>query len=314
MAVGPSLTLAICTKDRPEELRKTLETLREVRCSAAWELLVVDNGQGGAGLGGAWTGPAFRPACEIRCIREPRPGVSHARNRALAEARGDLLVFVDDDVDCTPGFLEEHYRALSDPAVHATGGRIVPRLPPGSPDWLVDGLGREIGGPTARYDFGDREQEILERARVRPGLSLPFTCNCGVRRGLALKAGGFRTDLGWTADGRRIGGEDTELFSRMRNLGGRMLYLPGATVVHRIREERVTPSYFRQWNVAYGRASVRMKGRPGFWRGLGIVCGQLFRYLRYALVPARWLRGPVLERQRKKYRAAGKILEVLRFR
>jgi glycosyltransferase involved in cell wall biosynthesis len=309
----PDITLSICTRDRPEELLKTLEVLREVRCTAAWELLVVDNGREDAGLRERAGSLGPFSACEMRWVREPRPGVSHARNLALESARGKILVFIDDDVDCAPRFLEEHFRAFSDPAVHATGGRIVPRLPAGSPAWLVNGIEQEIGGPTARYDFGDRVQEILGQEGVRPGLSLPVTCNCGLRRGLALQVGGFRTDLGWTADGKRIGGEDTELFSRIGKLGGRMLYLPHAKVVHRIREERVTRSYFRQWNIAYGRASVRMKERPGLWKGLGIVCEQLVRYVRYAWVPARWLRDPVLERTRKKYRAAGKILEILRF-
>ncbi len=314
MSQPPVITLSICTRDRRQELVKTLKSVREIRCSAEWELLVVDNGRDDDGSCEMAMGLAPSSACAVRCVKESRPGVSYARNLALEKGGGELLIFIDDDVDCAPQFLEAHLQAFSDPTVHATGGRIIPRLPPTAPAWLREGLDKEVGGPTARYDFGEDVKEIIAAGEVRHPYTLPFTCNCGIRRGLALQVGGFRTDLGWTAEGKRIGGEDTDLFSRIGRLGGRMLYVPEACVVHRIREERTTRSYYRQWNIAYGRASIVMKGRPGFWKGAALICEQFIRYVRYSFMPARLVRVPVMRRYQKRYRALGKILEILRLR
>jgi len=311
MRLDPVVTLSICTRHPGEALCRTLETIKLIRCSVGWELLVVDNGSDD---GSYETAREKLPtlSCAVRLVREPRRGVSHARNLALEAGKGDILVFIDDDVDCTPGFLESHVQAFSDQSVHATGGRITPRLPPGAPQWLKQGLHQEIGGPTARYDFGNEVLEIKHPLDPLDQLTLPFTCNCAVRRNLALQVGGFRTDLGWTESGKRIGGEDTDLFSRMGELGGKILYLPAAAVIHRIRQERTTKAYYRQWNISYGRASIVMKGRPTFWKGLGKVIEQLLRYFRYTFLPVGLLRGHRPTRYQKKYRAIGKVLEILR--
>ena len=90
-------TIAICTRNRCEPLEKTLANLvaRGVPAQGAGEVLVIDNGSTDA------TPEVVRKhagALPIRYLREPRPGVAFARNRALEEFRGDCLVYLDDDV------------------------------------------------------------------------------------------------------------------------------------------------------------------------------------------------------------------------
>ena len=301
------VSLAICTLNRREDLLRTLSVLRGQRCGIPWELVVIDNGSDDGTLEAAREFAAGSPF-PLRLIRESCRGVSFARNRALAEAVGEILVFVDDDVDCDPRLLESHARAFEDPTVHATGGRILPRLPENTPAWLRASLHEEVGGPTTRYDFGDEVAEI----RVKGRIALPISCNLGLRRSLALEAGGFRTDLGFTPEGRRIGGEDTELMMRMSALGGRILYLPEARVVHRVQPERVTAAYYRSWSLAYGRASIRMKGRFGPLAGFVKILEQLFRLLRYTVLPGSLLLDSKARRLRKRWQALGRILELLR--
>jgi len=300
------VSLAICSLNRRADLLETVGRLREQRCDASWELLVVDNGS----EDGTWEAArefASTSPFPMRVIREPRRGVAHARNLALEQGAGEILVFVDDDVDCDPGLLKSHLRAFLDSSVNATGGRIQPRLPENTVDWLRKSIHEEVGGPTTRYDFGDRVAEITVRGRI----ALPISCNLGLRRALALRVGGFRPDLGFTAEGKRIGGEDTELMIRMSRLPGKILYLPDAKVVHRVQADRVTEAYYKVWNIAYGRASVRMHGRYGPVLGLLKILEQLFRILRYSVLPWSLFRDSRAKRCRKRYQALGRILELL---
>jgi glycosyltransferase involved in cell wall biosynthesis len=81
------ITVAVCTRDRPEYLEKTLKHILRQRADCRWELLVINNGA---------SDPVDRVVAtldsdvEIRVILEPQPGIDRARNRALQEARGDF--------------------------------------------------------------------------------------------------------------------------------------------------------------------------------------------------------------------------------
>ncbi len=302
-------SIAICTLNRKKDLLRTLKELERQCCGVPWELLVVDNGSEDGAFDAAGRFARETPLC-VRVIQEPCRGVSHARNRALREAGGEVLVFLDDDVDSDPGLLAAHLQAFEDPAVLASGGRILPLLPENTPHWLRVSQEEEIGGPTTRYEYGVQVWCI----HLGGVVAAPFSCNMGLRRSVALELGGFRTDLGFSADGRRIGGEDTELMKRFQSLGGKILYLPDALVIHRVQTERATESYYRVWNIAYGRASVRMRGRPGVL-GLPLkIIEQLFRILRYSILPRSLLRDSKAKRLRKRCQALGRILELLKVR
>ncbi len=300
-------TIAICTLNRKSDLLRTMKGLEGQRCGSAWELLVVDNGSLDGSFQAADRFARKTPLC-VRVVQEPTRGVSHARNRALREAEGEVLVFVDDDMDCDPGLLQAHLEAFVDPSVLATGGRILPRLPDNAPEWLRASLEEQIGGPLGRYDFGDQAAEIFPRGRI----PLPFSGNLALRRRVALEMGGFRTDLGWTEDGRRIGGEDMELMKRFRCRGGKIIYLPDALVIHRVQPERATLTYCRVWHFGQGRASILMRGRPGPLMAVLKVIEQLFRLLRYSILPWSLLRDSKAKRLRKRWQAVGRLLELVR--
>ncbi|GAB4369346.1 MAG: hypothetical protein Kow0062_03180 [Acidobacteriota bacterium] len=302
-----ALSAIICTLDRADSLRRTLETLAAQRVDAPWEVLVVDNGsRDGTGAMVRQLAAAF--PVPLRCVDEPVRGLAVARNTALDAARGAALVFLDDDVDLAPGCLAEHARALGRGDVVLTAGRIVPRLPPDAPAFWEAILAEEVGGPTSRYDFGDAPREIV------PGgpIPTPFGANMGVVREAARAAGGFRTDLGW---GRGVvPGEETALFDRLLAAGGRGLYLPGAVVEHRIESRRTSLAYYARWYRGFGRSTIRLEGWP---RGRRIrnAPRELWRALRYR-IRGRLLarRDPVraFRHRRKAYTAEGRFLEAFR--
>src|SRR4051794_31877580 len=98
------ITIAICTWNRCELLRQTLQRLTEIDApaDASWEVLVVDNNSSDATQAVA---RAFHGRLPLRVSFEAQPGTSNARNRALAEAHGEYIAWIDDDVLVSFGWL-----------------------------------------------------------------------------------------------------------------------------------------------------------------------------------------------------------------
>ncbi len=91
-------SILIVTRDRADELKETLEAMRRVAVPAGCEveLVVVDNGSSDH-TQGVVKGCRLDGIC-VRHVLEEKPGLSHGRNRALAESSGEVILFTDDDV------------------------------------------------------------------------------------------------------------------------------------------------------------------------------------------------------------------------
>ncbi len=115
------VSVIIGTKDRPESLRRCLESVAAQRCRPE-EVLLLDDGTAGAvSLGEVLEGAGIR----WRYIQKKEPGLSRSRNLGAGEAAGEILLFLDDDVVLDPGYLEEILRVYrAHPAVAGVGGRL----------------------------------------------------------------------------------------------------------------------------------------------------------------------------------------------
>ena len=301
--------MAICTRDNRASLGETLQSVVTQDWTGRWEVLVVDNA-GEDGTARFVEESAARFPVTVRVEREPEPGLAHARNLALREARGRAVIFIDDDVTCDPGWLASHGEAFRQPDVSGTGGPIRPLMPTGTPAWLLQILEREVGGPTSRYDFGIEQQEIVCGGPV----PTPFGANMGMLRDRARAIDGFRADLGW---GRRmIPSEELEFFKRYRTLGGRLLYVPAASLVHRIELQRTTREYYLRWQEGFGRSVTLMNPPANPFAFVYRVGRQAYRVMKWSRIArgARRREGEVAEicalRTRERHR--GRLLELLR--
>jgi glycosyltransferase involved in cell wall biosynthesis len=305
---APEISVAVCTRNRCRILPRLLESLRFQECDRPWEVLVVDNASEDATRDAAESIARGFPV-PLRVVDEPRRGLSHARNRALAEARGRVVVYVDDDATCRPGWLRAHAAAFAAPDVVASGGRIVPVLPAETPRAWAAVLLAEPGGPTGRYDYGSQPRDL----EVGGPVPHPFGGNMGVLRALALELGGFRADLGWGT--RMVPGEETELLLRMAARGGRMLYAPAATIDHHLEGRQVSVEYFRAWQRGYGRFFALVLLRRGPVRRAAELARQALR------IPLHWRRAHAARRRgdlqgeavglRELERSTGCVLELL---
>ncbi len=130
----PIISVIVATRNRRELLQQFINGLRVLPDEPAWELIVVDNGSSDGTSGLLSTIEAVLPAVVV-C--EPHPGKSRALNRALKYARGEILLFTDDDVSPDPNWLTALHAASSEnPNANIFGGRIrvdSERIP----DWIM---------------------------------------------------------------------------------------------------------------------------------------------------------------------------------
>lgn len=280
----PDVTLAIVTWNRAEMLRETLARLAPPE-SLSWELLVVDNGSTDA------TAEVLAKAdrLPLRAVREPRPGIAVARRRAVEEARSPLLVFVDDDVDVPPGFLEAYASATRrhpDAAFFGGPVRLGFLAPP--PDWLARGLDA-VANAYARIDLGPEERP-LRPGEIVHGVNMAF-------RAEALRAHPFDPAFGLRHDEPLLG-EETELQRRLVRAGLSGVWVPAARVVHRIPPQRATLRSLARYFRALGRTEARerpprrraLAGAHALFRALFEAWPRYLAERALGREPASWLR------------------------
>src|SRR3954447_7133757 len=227
------LRVAVCTNPPPDA---ALEALRDEVPAEA--LTVVVSGR---------ADPMF--------LSEPRPGLSHARNRALAwaaEVGADVLAFVDDDAVVDPGWYEA-LRARWDEApgdVACIGGPIRPRFTVPPPSWFSDGIAHVL----TLLDRGPSVRDLDPDSEAVYGANISFRVE-------PLRAvGGFDPALGHSGS-RTFFGEEDEAQRALVRLGYRVRYVPDAGVTHVIPAERLTRGSFLRRRYAFGRALGARGGR-----------------------------------------------------
>ena len=249
-------SVILCTYNRCELLGKALEDLVLQRISASlwWELIVVDNNSTDQ-----TTRVVERAAVlfqgKLKYVRECKQGKSYALNRGVFESAGDILVFVDDDVTISKGWLQSICAPFENPNVAGVGGRILPEWQTPPPPWIPfeDHYGL---APLVSFDFGQSSARLDEA---------PFGANMAFRREMFDKYGLFRNDLG-PCPGSEIRGEDSEWASRLLKAGERLNYEPSALIYHPVPEQRSTKEYFLRWWFDKGRSEARVHTRTVAWR------------------------------------------------
>src|ERR1700728_2937290 len=117
---------------RPGDLERAIASvLAQEGVATSYEILVVDNDPAGSAEPVA-TVMAARSQVPIRYVREPRPGISHARNAGVGHAAGRYLAFLDDDEEADPHWLAQFTTALERFGADAVVGPVYPLFPASS--------------------------------------------------------------------------------------------------------------------------------------------------------------------------------------
>lgn len=249
----PVYTVALCTHNHADRLRRTLADLASLRPpEAPWEFLVIDNGcrDETPQLLGRHTWPA---GWRARVVREDKLGLSNARNRAIAEAQGDYVIFMDDDETADPDWLCAYERLIRAHDPDAFGGRIEVLFEDMRPAWLKDELLGFLGE--------------LNRSDQITALTDPYASfyggNFGIRKTVCERVGLFDDMLG-RKGADNTGGEEVDFYRRLLDAGFKVWWTPEAIIYHRIQAAKLERRYFLDLHYRQGRVeAIRARGgRP----------------------------------------------------
>lgn len=245
------VTVAIPTYNRADFLRQTLAGLVAQQFPREhFEILVIDNNSADHTAAVVAEFASAHPA--PRYVREEKQGLDHARNRALDEARGEIVVFGDDDILVKPDWLAQMTVPLIADAtsrkIGAVGGEVIPVFPDGLPDWV-----REWHAPLGfRPDLGPI-----------PARHSPMGANLAFPKWVFEQLGPFHTALDRAA-GNYFSGGDSEMIRRVRAAGLEVWFAPAAAVQHQMPASRTTFRYAARHAFDSARSRVIDRaGQPG---------------------------------------------------
>lgn len=230
------ISVIICTYNRDKYIYNVLESLAKGTLKPdEYEIVLIDNNctdNTAAELDRfekAW------PDVRLRRFVESSQGLSFARNRGIREAKGDILVYVDDDAFVNSDYLENYlelFQRRKD--IDAAGGPIIPHYETGEePGWMTYHLKRLL---TGYLYFGNKEKAF-------PGENYPGGGNAAYRREVFEKVGFYNVELG-RKGGDLGGGEEKDIFSKMKAAGMKFLYTPGSILYHSIPDYKLEDEYF----------------------------------------------------------------------
>lgn len=298
MQGDPATTVIVPTRNRASYLHDCLESLAQQRSRLPFEILVVDNGSSDETprVVDRWCrrDPRFRAA------REMRPGLSRAKNAGVDQARGQLLLFTDDDAIVEDGWIDSYldlFAAIGAELVMA-GGPVVPT--PGDlgqwPGWFDEAGLADLG--------------LLDHGAERPlrGFEYVWGGNLAIPASLLDRLGPWDETVGRRAEERGTF-EDTEYQDRVRAAGGMVWFCAGAIVRHRLSRQEISPrrvlgTAFARGRNEYARDRLYGSGDSGLLgaRGSGAwarLATELWRWLWWAARFRRSGSKAALERARK---------------
>ncbi len=231
LAAAPSASVVICTRDRPGQLAACLRRVGEQEYPG-FEVLVVDNAPGGEEEVRALTAAGLGRV-PVRYVREPRPGLSWARNAGIAAAAGEIVAFLDDDEEPDRYWLAGLAVGFGrGPDIGCVTGMVLPaRLDSPAQEWFEDLGGHCKGRGFSRAVFSATGPQS-------PLFPLPpfgVGANMAFRQHVLARIGGFDVALGAGTPARAC--EDTLALTTVLLAGYRIAYEPAALTRHHHRAD-----------------------------------------------------------------------------
>ena len=236
-------SIIIPTAGRPQAIRDAIQSLLALDLSATrTELIVVDNNTDDQ-LASDVADYCSQWSERLRYLREPSPGLSAARHRGAAEARGDLLTFLDDDVEVSATWLPTIQQAFDDPAVAMVGGPSIPKFTSSVPDWFWGYM-----SPSPYGGWMNGWLSLLDIGKDVPDIDPNYIwgLNFSIRKQVLYDCGGFHPDLvpahlqRWQGDG------ETGLTMKVRTAGLTAVYRQDALLTHLCGPDRLNVAYFKK--------------------------------------------------------------------
>ncbi|WP_063695813.1 glycosyltransferase [Amycolatopsis orientalis] len=222
---APPVSVVVPTADRADQVRGCVKSLLATDYPEL-EVVLVDNRPGSPASAGLAELAAASP--RVRYVAEPAPGVSRARNAGAAAARGELIAFVDDDIEVDRWWAANLAAEFADVRVDCATSLVLPASLDTPAQRRFEEL-KGFGRGARRVLFAPAQAAKDPRKAFTPGQFGPGGCAMW-RRSAWDRLGGFDPLLGPGTATRA--GEDLELFVRLARSGGTVVYTPHAVAWH----------------------------------------------------------------------------------
>jgi glucosyl-dolichyl phosphate glucuronosyltransferase len=254
-----AVSVIVPTFRRPVDVERCLAGLAGQDVSG-FEVVVVDNASDPALRELVGSKPAGA-ARAIRYLSEATLGVHNARHAGARAAGGCLLLFTDDDAECSPGWVRAYVDAFAEPSIAAAGGPVRPRFEREPPDWIAELVAQ-------RDRFEPYSLMEPDPTAVRSDRGFFYSINMAIRREILFALGGFNPEAFgriWLGDGES--GLNRKLWRESLTVA----YVPEAVVWHRIPAERLTLAYLQRRARNQGAADAYTLLHPFDFRRRGLL-------------------------------------------
>ena len=236
------LSIIISTYNNAASLVRTLESVAMQDAERQqWECVVVNNASTDDTAARFEEFATKHSDLNIRMVHESNQGLSFARNRGIAEAHGEYLVFIDDDETVNPEFVSAYIDLFLNQGAFAAAGALKVAYDSKRPKWMSYYTEKMIANP---FDLGSEITYVSSDVTPTGG-------NMAFNREIFTLYGNFDTALGRKGSAL-LGGEENELFDRIRSLGERVAYTPFAVATHHIADRKLTAEYFDRLSYGVG--------------------------------------------------------------
>lgn len=255
--------------------------------ATTWEVLVINNNCTDDTDGVVST---FSDKLPIRTTHEPAQGLSNARNRAISEAKGEYILWTDDDVLPASTWITSYLNAFNQaPQAAFWGGAVTPQFKGTPPPWL------HSHWRLASHAFAVRD---LPEDMIASPDSLPYGANYAVRSAIQRK---YPYDPALGRHGHCLaGGEEVAVLSKLLADRYEGRWVKHADVVHIIPKERQSLGYIFEFYYAAGMAQgrsakvsnltiPRIFGKPRWLFRALLESHLLYAFFRLFRSPKRWL-------------------------
>jgi glycosyltransferase involved in cell wall biosynthesis len=238
------ISVILCTYNRDRYIFNVLQSIAEGDLPhSEYEIVLVDNNSNDNTKAECDRFVEHYPDIKFNYCVERQQGLSYARNCGIRQAKGDLLVYVDDDALVNKEYLSTYARffAHNNDAV-AAGGPILPQYDGcEEPEWISHYTRQLV---TGKLYLGEHEREF-------PHDAFPGGGNAAYRKSVFDAVGLFNVELGRKGNSL-IGAEEKDLFDKMTSRGMKFYYLPTAILYHLIPPKKLTQDYFNRLTYGIG--------------------------------------------------------------
>ena len=252
--MSKKLSIIICTYNRDKYIAESIQAaLNQTSHPDTYEVVVINNNSTDSTheictkLLNDPNVPSFH------YFVETNQGLSYARNRGMQESKGEIFCFIDDDAMMEKDYTENLIAFFDqNPDVAASGGRIYPRFEGKAPKWLSHFLVPlmstiDLGNEAKPFKFG----------------KYPIGANMAIRASVFESLKPFDVHLGRTGN-NLLGGEEKDVFSRMRARNYGIWYVPNTIVHHVIPDARLQKSFIKKMGIGIGLSErIRSKNLGG---------------------------------------------------